>query len=35
MGFRQGVVYGLATLWTTLRFLLHRGRIVSCDKFHR
>jgi glycosyltransferase involved in cell wall biosynthesis len=35
VGFRQGVVYGLSTLWTTLRFLLHRARIVSCDKFRR
>jgi len=33
VGFRQGVVYGLGTLWTALRFLLHRWGIVSSPKF--
>jgi glycosyltransferase involved in cell wall biosynthesis len=33
VGFRQGVVYGLGTLWTALRFLLHRGGLAPCDKF--
>lgn len=33
VGFRQGVVYGLGTLWTALRFLLHRWGIVPSDKF--
>jgi glycosyltransferase involved in cell wall biosynthesis len=33
VGFRAGVVYGLGTLWTAVRFLLHRWRIVPCDKF--
>jgi glycosyltransferase involved in cell wall biosynthesis len=33
VGFRQGVVYGLGTLWTALRFLLHRGGLVRSDKF--
>jgi glycosyltransferase involved in cell wall biosynthesis len=32
VGFGQGVVYGLGTLWTAGRFLLHRWRIVSSDK---
>jgi glycosyltransferase involved in cell wall biosynthesis len=32
VGFSQGVVYGLGTLWTAARFLLHRWRIVSSDK---
>ena len=35
VGFRAGVVYGLGTLWTALRFLLHRWGILQCDKFHR
>jgi glycosyltransferase involved in cell wall biosynthesis len=35
VGFRTGVVYGLGTLWTAVRFLLHRWRIVPCDKFRR
>jgi glycosyltransferase involved in cell wall biosynthesis len=35
VGFRTGVVYGLGTLWTALRFVLHRGGLVSCDKFRR
>ncbi len=33
VGFRQGVVYGLGTLWTALRFLLHRWGVVPSDKF--
>jgi glycosyltransferase involved in cell wall biosynthesis len=33
VGFRAGVVYGLGTLWTAVRFLLHRWRVVPCDKF--
>jgi glycosyltransferase involved in cell wall biosynthesis len=33
VGFRQGVVYGLGTLWTAARFLLHRGGLAPCDKF--
>jgi glycosyltransferase involved in cell wall biosynthesis len=35
VGFRQGVVYGLGTLWTALRFLLHRSGLVHSDKFRR
>jgi glycosyltransferase involved in cell wall biosynthesis len=35
VGFRAGVVYGLGTLWTALRFLLHRAGLVACDKFRR
>jgi len=33
VGFRQGVVYGLGTLWTAARFLLHRWGIVRSPKF--
>ncbi len=33
VGFRTGVVYGLGTLWTAVRFLFHRGGIVPCAKF--
>jgi glycosyltransferase involved in cell wall biosynthesis len=33
VGFRAGVVYGLGTLWTAARFLLHRAGIVPCEKF--
>ena len=32
VGFSQGVVYGLGTLWTAARFLLHRWGILSSDK---
>ena len=32
VGFRQGVVYGLGTLWTASRFLLHRAGLVRSDK---
>jgi glycosyltransferase involved in cell wall biosynthesis len=35
VGFRTGVVYGLGTLWTAVRYLLHRGGIVECAKFRR
>ncbi|MBI3932795.1 MAG: glycosyltransferase family 2 protein [Acidobacteria bacterium] len=35
VGFRTGVVYGLGTLWTACRFLLHRSGILDCDKFRR
>jgi glycosyltransferase involved in cell wall biosynthesis len=33
VGFRQGVVYGLGTLWTAVRFLLHRAGLVASPKF--
>jgi glycosyltransferase involved in cell wall biosynthesis len=33
VGFRQGVVYGLGTLWTAARFLLHRAGLVASPKF--
>jgi glycosyltransferase involved in cell wall biosynthesis len=33
VGFRQGVVYGLGTLWTAVRFLLHRAGFVASPKF--
>jgi len=33
VGFQQGVVYGLGTLWTAARFVLHRWRIAPSDKF--
>jgi len=33
VGFKAGVVYGLGTLWTALRFLLHRWGIMHCEKF--
>jgi glycosyltransferase involved in cell wall biosynthesis len=33
VGFRAGVVYGLGTLWTAVRFLLHRWAIVPCARF--
>ena len=33
IGFAAGVVYGLGTLRTALRFVLHRGGIVPCAKF--
>jgi glycosyltransferase involved in cell wall biosynthesis len=32
VGFRQGVVYGLGTLWTAVRFLLHRAGLVASEK---
>jgi glycosyltransferase involved in cell wall biosynthesis len=33
VGFRSGVVYGLKTLWTGLRLLLHRRGLVRSRKF--
>ncbi|HEY2941096.1 MAG TPA: glycosyltransferase family 2 protein [Vicinamibacteria bacterium] len=33
VGFATGVVYGLGTLMTALRFVLHRSGIVPCAKF--
>jgi glycosyltransferase involved in cell wall biosynthesis len=33
VGFAAGVVYGMGTLATALRFVLHRGGIVPCAKF--
>ena len=33
VGFRAGVVYGLGTLFTAVRFLLHRAGIVQSEKF--
>ena len=35
VGFRAGVVYGLGTLMTALRFRLHRWGLLACDKFRR
>ena len=35
VGFRAGVVYGLGTLWTATRFLLHRAGLVDSDKVRR
>jgi glycosyltransferase involved in cell wall biosynthesis len=35
VGFRQGVVYGLGTLWTALRFVLHRWGVAPSDKLKR
>jgi len=35
VGFRVGVVYGLSTLWTAVRFLLHRAHLVESSKFRR
>jgi glycosyltransferase involved in cell wall biosynthesis len=35
VGFRTGVVYGLGTLVTALRYVLHRTGILSCEKFRR
>ena len=35
VGFRAGVVYGLGTLWTAVRYLLHRWGLVECAKFRR
>lgn len=33
VGFRAGVVYGLGTLGTAARYLLHRWGLVPCEKF--
>jgi glycosyltransferase involved in cell wall biosynthesis len=35
VGFKAGVVYGLGTLWTAARFLLHRAGLVDSPKFRR
>lgn len=35
VGFRSGVVYGVGTLWTAARFLLHRWGLAKSDKFRR
>ncbi len=35
VNFSQGVVYGLGTLWTAARFLLHRAGLVHSEKFRR
>jgi len=35
VGFKTGVVYGLGTLWTALRYRLHRWGLVPCAKFRR
>jgi glycosyltransferase involved in cell wall biosynthesis len=35
VGFRTGVVYGLGTLLTAIRYVLHRSGMFSCDKFRR
>jgi glycosyltransferase involved in cell wall biosynthesis len=35
VGLRQGVVYGLGTLWTAARFLMHRWGIKGSPKFRR
>jgi glycosyltransferase involved in cell wall biosynthesis len=33
VGFRAASVYGIKTLWTALRYLLHRARLVRSHKF--
>jgi len=33
VGFGAGVVYGLGTLFTAARYLLHRAGIVRSEKF--
>ena len=35
VGFKTGVVYGLKTLWTGVRLVLHRRGILSSRKFKR
>jgi len=35
VGFRQGVAYGLGTLYTAARFLLNRWGLVSSPRFRR
>ena len=35
VGFRQGVVYGLGTLWTALRYRLHRWGLAPSEKVKR
>jgi hypothetical protein len=33
VGFKTGVVYGLKTLWTGVRLILHRNHILKSRKF--
>jgi hypothetical protein len=33
VGLRSGIVYGVKTLWTGVRLMLHRRRILRCRKF--
>jgi len=33
VGFRPALVYGIKTLWTALRYLLHHARLVRSRKF--
>jgi len=33
INFHRSIVYGLATLWTLFRWILHRGKIISCPLF--
>jgi glycosyltransferase involved in cell wall biosynthesis len=33
IGFRRSVIYGLATLWTLIRFKLHQWRMFRCALF--
>jgi glycosyltransferase involved in cell wall biosynthesis len=33
VGFRPALVYGIKTLWTALRYQLHRARLVPSSKF--
>jgi glycosyltransferase involved in cell wall biosynthesis len=33
VGFRPALVYGIKTLWTALRYLLHHARLVRSPKF--
>jgi glycosyltransferase involved in cell wall biosynthesis len=35
VNFRTSVVYGLGTLWTAVRFLLHRSGLLKSDTFRR
>jgi glycosyltransferase involved in cell wall biosynthesis len=35
VGFRAGTVYGLKTLWTAMRLLLHRPGVVRSRRFQR
>src|SRR4051812_11289577 len=33
ISFRQGVVYGMKTLWAAFRLVLHRNGILACRKY--
>ena len=33
VGFRAGVVYGLGTLWTMLKYVLHKWGLVEAPQF--